>query len=394
MIKNLAILFRDVGLYLLDRLFILLTPRPETQPQTLLVVRLDEIGDFVVWLNAAEGLRQRYPGWRICLAANEIWADLAGVVRSFDEVIPVRVRSLRVSPLYRYRLLQYVRRRGFHTVIHPVYFREKHFPDAEAIVRTCGAVERIGSTGNGFTWRSRVGSSTYTRRVDALPQPAGQLRQNAWFVRELGMTSFRAGLPRLPALDDVPDAFPGTAPYFVLLPGAGSPLRMWPLERFAKIARRIHDRTGWVGVICGSSSERALGEQLAVLAEKGLMNWAGRTTVKQLAGIISSAKMVLGNETSGIHLAAARDVPAVCILGGGHFGHFVPYELDDNTSSPGPSFAVHPMDCFRCNWKCIYPLNPGTPAPCIDAIQTDDVWAVVEGVLARVQVGSGVRRDP
>ena len=53
-------------------------PPSRQDANAVLVVRLDEIGDFVLWLDAAAGLRRLFPGARIVLAGNEIWADLAG----------------------------------------------------------------------------------------------------------------------------------------------------------------------------------------------------------------------------------------------------------------------------------------------------------------------------
>ncbi|HDI60737.1 MAG TPA: lipopolysaccharide heptosyltransferase family protein, partial [Desulfobacteraceae bacterium] len=46
---------------------------------------------------------------------------------------------------------------------------------------------------------------------------------------------------------------------------------------------------------------------------------------------MSGAEAVLSNETGTIHLAAALGTPAVCIAGGGDFGHMIPYPEDLDT---------------------------------------------------------------
>ena len=248
-------------------------------------------------------------------------------------------------------------------VLHPLYFREKHFVDAESIVRTCGALERIGCENSiDASWRLRLGAGAYTRLIRSLPKAESQLRQNAEFVRELGLKEFAAGLPVLPPVGGKPDGLPAGA-YYVLCPGAGSPLRCWPVDRFAEIARRIRELTGWSGVVCGSSSEEGRGIEMCERAGNGVFNWAGRTSVVELVELIRGARMVLSNETSAVHIAAACNVPAVCVLGGGHYGRFLPYVTESESRLRKTYSVIHRMGCFHCEWHCLFRLGPGEPAP-------------------------------
>ena len=45
----------------------------------LLVIKLDAIGDFILWLDFARGLRELYPAgkYEITLLANQAWGDFA-----------------------------------------------------------------------------------------------------------------------------------------------------------------------------------------------------------------------------------------------------------------------------------------------------------------------------
>jgi hypothetical protein len=36
------------------------------------------------------------------------------------------------------------------------------------------------------------------------------------------------------------------------------------------------------------------------------------------------------------------------------------------------------MDCFGCNWKCIYRVKSDVAVPCIEHISTERVWNGVE----------------
>jgi len=56
---------------------------------------------------------------------------------------------------------------------------------------------------------------------------------------------------------------------------------------------------------------------------------------------------MVGGETGLAHMACAVGTPNVVVLGGGHFGRFMPY-------SPLTTCAILPLLCFQCDWKCPY----------------------------------------
>ena len=82
-------------------------------------------------------------------------------------------------------------------------------------------------------------------------------------------------------------------------------------------------------------------------------------------------KLLISNETSAIHIAAALDVQSICILGGGHYGRFTPYPLDSYKKRP--ISVVNEMFCFQCNWNCYIKHSKNKPFPCIDLIEFKEV---------------------
>jgi hypothetical protein len=71
------------------------------------------------------------------------------------------------------------------------------------------------------------------------------------------------------------------------------------------------------------------------------------------------------------------------LLGGGHFGRFVPYP--DNVNGTPPVAVFHQMACYGCNWQCTQPHEPGQPVPCIAAIPVAEVIAATELILLERQ---------
>jgi ADP-heptose:LPS heptosyltransferase len=88
-----------------------------------------------------------------------------------------------------------------------------------------------------------------------------------------------------------------------------------------------------------------------------------------------NARIVISNDTGPAHIAAAVAVPVVCILGGGHYGRFMPYRVEAPTASNLLPIAVSvELDCFGCNWACVYQRGPTEPMRCIKEVTVDHVW--------------------
>lgn len=360
----------------LDRAAVFGTRRREGN--VVAVVRVDAIGDFIVWLAAARRLCALYRPRRIVLIANLAVVDLARATGLFDEVIGVDIHAFLAEHRYRFGLIRRVCELGATVALQPTHSR--NFRTGDALVRATGAAERIGyetDLNNIRPWQRRISDRWYTRLVPAASVPMHELQRNADFLKGMGDEPADATIGRLDPVGAPPDDLTPEGPYFIIVPGAGSSLRMWPIARFAEVVREIARRRGWRPVICGSAAEEGLATELA--SKAGLdetVVLAGRTALPELVELVRHAEMVIANETSAIHIAAAVETPSVCILGGGHFGRFVPYPAGAAKAPPVPVYVR--MPCFGCNWRCTQPHEPGGPAPCITKIETDAVLAAAD----------------
>jgi ADP-heptose:LPS heptosyltransferase len=357
--------------------------RQRPRHNRLLIVKLDAIGDFVLWTDAGQAMRRLYPRdrWHVTLLANRLCAELAREMECFDEVWELDRKTFVTKPGYRYRLLKQVSGAGFAKVIHPTVARD--FLWGDAVVRASSAPERIGVSGC-FNLMTKVGSwisdRWYTSLLEMGSRGGTALQKNARFVRALGARSFIARLPRLSthAADEVVQR-----PYYVIAPGAGHEYRQWPVEKFAGLTRRVYGATGWEGLICGSASEQPLAAAIISLGAISLRDYTGVTTIPELLRVIQRAQLVVANETSAIHIAAAVGTPSVCILGGGHYGQFLPYDVPLRPGTEHPRCVSQPMQCFNCNWVCRYRNRSTKAVPCIANVSDDAVWMEVESIIRR-----------
>lgn len=129
---------------------------------------------------------------------------------------------------------------------------------------------------------------------------------------ECGIPADPSRLEVRPPPVDVPAARPGAT---VVHPGAASPARRWPADRWAAVVR-AEIGAGRDVVVTGGPAEVALGR--AVAAAAGLPGSAvlsGATDVLELAAVVAKAGRVVSGDTGVAHLATALGRPSVVLFG-------------------------------------------------------------------------------
>jgi len=364
-------------------------PKPGVRRKVALV-RLDNIGDFVLWQDTLRGWRALFPPetHELTLIAQQTWAALAESVPEIDRVWPISRDKFVRDGAYRRAQLKAMRSAGFDIVVQVRPGRELLREDA--LSRVSGAGERIGwarPEGGASPLHRMLSERVYTRLVPPVPAAWMELERNAALVRALGLDGFEADVPTLAEHAECPPEL-AEPPFYVLFPGADRAERRWPPARFAEVARHLHAQTGWRGVVCGGPDDRERGQEIVRAAPVPMEDWTGRTSLGELAAIMRRACLVVSNETGGVHLAASVGTPAVCVTGGGHWGRFLPYPPKLAARRRVPLPVVFPMPCFGCDWKCIYPVAPGEPTPCVENVTVAMVWAEVQAaVLSEAQPG-------
>lgn len=365
--------------------FCILVPRQRSGKlkKQVLIIRLDGIGDFILWLDAAKELKSLYPHdkFEITLLSNKLWASLAEQLPYFDAVWSIDIHKFTRNLSYRRACMMKVREAGFDLVIQPTYSR--NILHGDAIVRISGSDERLGSQGdcaNMSLWQKRISDKWYTRLIPATNELLMELIRNAEFMRGLGLTHFRASVPQLSISAATPAGF-NIKDYYILFPGAGVESKQWPVSYFGELAKLIYRATGWTGIICGGPEDKRLGAAIEKYHDISLQNWVGRTTLAELSAITAGAKILIGNDTSAIHIAAAVSTPSICIVGGWHYQRFVPYRVEGQTNRPLPVAVTKKMECFKCNWQCIHSTGKCKVAPCIANISVEDVWDKTKTLL-------------
>lgn len=99
-------------------------------------------------------------------------------------------------------------------------------------------------------------------------------------------------------------------PYVVVHPGATAPARTWSPDRWAKAVVAL-TAAGHRVVVTGGPAEAALTEHVAGACGTDL---GGRTSFRELAGVLAGADAVVVGNTGPAHLAAAVGTPVVSLF--------------------------------------------------------------------------------
>ena len=150
----------------------------------------------------------------------------------------------------------------------------------------------------------------YLHLVAALGASAEPLAP-AIAVSEIDRTAFRRR---------VAEASSATPPYWLgLNPGAEyGPAKRWPADRFVAAALEIHQATGCGWIIFGANdpaNQQVASELEARLGRETVLNFSGKTTLRELCAGLEFCRLVLTNDTGPMHVAAAVGTRVVVPFG-------------------------------------------------------------------------------
>jgi heptosyltransferase-2 len=177
-------------------------------------------------------------------------------------------------------------------------------------------------------WLARIplrlgyaGESRFVLLNRRLPNPAGRPPMVAFYSALAGDPACACERPLLKFPLEVLEGAARSADveagaYWAFAPGAEyGPAKCWPAERYAELARMLHERHGLPVLLLGSGKEAALCEQIAVAAPGACRVLAGKTSLIDAMALIAAARGLVSNDSGLMHVAAAFSVPQVAVFG-------------------------------------------------------------------------------
>ncbi len=362
------------------------------QAKSVLVVRLDDIGDLVLTSPLLRELRHSVPQAWITLVVKPVCYNLVehcpyvNEVLTFDPDTPrppsQLTRHLRALGLCGNRLW----RRKFDLAICPRWGIDRYH--AISLMYLSGSPSRAAYAQRRFSEGASCGSG-----LDGLVthQILGEDRKhevehNLDLVRFLGG---KVGSDNLELwLDERDEDFARTFlsragiehndMLIALAPGAGCFWKCWPIERFVLLGARLLERYNCRLLAVGGPGEEEYGLKLEKNLGAAVVNAVGRATLRGTAALLRHSKLFVGNDSGPMHLAAAGGVPVLefcCHAESGAWSansaeRFRPWGVDHIVLRP----KTGRLPCMReCTAGC---------AHCILDITVEQAEAAARGLLS------------
>lgn len=306
-------LFKILDAYLLQR-------HVDIQSNSLLIIKLDAIGDYILFRNFFEVLRSELKNYKITLVGNILWKGIFEAYdnHQVDRVVWVETNKLESDRIYRFKLLKKINDAGFETTIYPNLLRHQFLGDE--LVRFSKSIQRIG-------WKD-------VNRNSAL-----QIKLDNWYtyLYEESTTLFefdrnKEFVKKFLKIDEIEPPFflpistirkPNKVGIFI---GGGHDLRRWkPVHLLCEFIIKNFPNIEIV-LLGGEESKNEAIQLLQYNSQnRKIINIVGRTSLTALIDEIGSCYLLISNESSAVHIAAATCTPTICVSNGNHLGRFHPY---------------------------------------------------------------------
>ena len=345
--------------------------------RSILVIRLNLMGDVIFTLPAIAALRAAAPRARITALVLPYTAEVLRGSKLVDRVVTVDVNRWR-------RLASWLAGRAPREIQEAV--SEVRQEPYDLCISFYGQAAAAMAILSGARYAVGYESEGYPRCFDlALPGKRYESgRHEAEYcmdlVRALGVSAAVEPAPRaqwheeetrendaLLASTWLPDTFSAWEPtvdrllaeagvepgqgVVVIHPGAlNMAAKRWFATEWAVVADRIQRELGRRAVLAGSISELALVEAVRREMWTKPVSLAGKTSIPELAALLKRCDLFLGGDSGPLHLASALGVPSVSIYG----------PTDPANSGPlGANARV-----LRGSAECIPCYDLGRPAAC------------------------------
>ena len=289
----------------------------------LLLIRLDDIGDYVLFRNSLRTYRTA-PKWQdhsITLLGNSSWKALFEMLDgdAVDDVIWVDKNRYLQDAAHRRDIWMRLRRGGFEAVVTPSRTRPILLDDL--CMLAAAPIHAIGSANNYI-------HASWNVMSDAMYQTLYRPRDVS--VHELDFNSeFAAWACDVPGTERVPRLVGTSKPnctdrYILCFIGATIRSKRWPAAHWVEFIRLFRRFYSWQIILAGAG-DAELEMAREIRAHTDARSIVNDVTLPQLLGWVEHARAVVSNDTMAAHLSALSRRPTVIVANGVNYTRFTDY---------------------------------------------------------------------
>lgn len=277
-----------------------------------MISRTDRIGDVLLSTPAIKALRKSFPDSHIAVMVRPYARDIVLGNPYVDEVIVYDKYGAQRSFYKTVKFALNLRKRNFDlaVILHPT--NRAHW-----IAFLAGIKRRVGyDRKTGFLLTDRIEHKKQEGRKHELEYTLDVIRSmgvepedrdlfmpvrkdSEMYVDEFLANHGVSGQDRLVALH----------------PGASCPSKLWPVERFTRIADELIKEFKIKIVVIAGPDDIDIAQELIRKMNCPYIDATGKTTVSQLASLLRRCCLFISNDSGPVHIACALEVPVIAIFG-------------------------------------------------------------------------------
>jgi len=315
-------------------------------PKNILIIKPSALGDVVTALPVLASLRANFPDAKISWLVRSEFAPILEMSPELDEIILFdrkRLGKWWCNPAIFAELMRFLsrlRKANFDLVI-----------DLQGLFRT-GVFSWITGSKKRFGMKDcrELASFFYTDTAGPCNDSEHVINYFLNVASEAGceniVSTCSLVLPK-EAEDNISTLLEKSGVpsdnYVVFIPGSAHLYKCWPLANFSELAAKIAPKFSLKIVATGTSCERNYIEQI-VTSNGPIVNFAGKTSIKELAVLLKGAKIVITNDTGPGQMAAALAVPMVMVIGNTNPARIGPLSRPQCVAAIDPTGRGHSIE--------------------------------------------------
>ena len=272
------------------------------QIKTILVVRNDRFGEFLLNIPAMRALKESFPGSRIIALVDPSVRELAGCVSFIDEIMDWSAQKHSWSE--KMNLINLLKKKNIDLAVMLNPSKELNICTYFARIPLRAGYSRKW----GFLLNRKIKDKKHLGLKHEVEYNLELVNRAGAFTRDLSL-----------ALKvDQADAegllkFSSERPLVALHPWTSDPLKQWPSENFLLLAKKLLEIGNFNLVIVGGVTHSLESRMFDDLGENSI-NLTGKTNLRQLAALLGKCSLLISGDSGPVHLAACVGTPVLALF--------------------------------------------------------------------------------
>lgn len=163
--------------------------------------------------------------------------------------------------------------------------------------------------------------------------------------------------------------------HIIINPFSMSKIKDWEYEQIKEAINFLLLKYEFDIILLGNDKKELMND--VADSSSRIINLTNRTEILDSFLFVKHCKLFIGVDSALSHIARYYNIPRILRIGGGSYG--IMFEKDSfTTDKHNEKLLFHSLDCFGCNWICIY-KEPF----CLTKIEGTAVFSSIEKFLSQ-----------